>query len=266
VTDEAALVAAVLAAPEDDAPRLVLADWYQEHGREDRAAFIRMHIALHRAAGRRKKGEARDRINKALRSLSRPEVAGLLLAPGFEALAGGRRFHGDQLSCRALSGLPKGVRQLWWQWQFFASRGLVETVVAPVEEFAPLAKSAFRTHPAIRYVNLEGAFPWQYYDDEYRRDMWQWERGEDSSSPWAAYQAGQYLSPDLFDRLPPSTLFFFGVDGPDDDDEVDARHTRHYRSEAEAQSALAHAALRFGRHEAGLPPPPPWGPGALVRE
>ena len=45
MTDRAALLAAVLAAPEDDAPRLVYADWLDEHGEGERAELIRVQIA-----------------------------------------------------------------------------------------------------------------------------------------------------------------------------------------------------------------------------
>lgn len=48
MTDEAALLAAVLAAPADDAPRLVYADWLEEQGQEDRAEFIRTGVELAR--------------------------------------------------------------------------------------------------------------------------------------------------------------------------------------------------------------------------
>ncbi|HVK09838.1 MAG TPA: TIGR02996 domain-containing protein [Gemmataceae bacterium] len=44
MTDYGALLRAVLEAPPDDAPRLVLADWLDEHGRADRAEFIRRQV------------------------------------------------------------------------------------------------------------------------------------------------------------------------------------------------------------------------------
>lgn len=44
--EAAALLRAVLAAPDDDAPRLVLADWLDEHGFTRRAEFIRRSIEL----------------------------------------------------------------------------------------------------------------------------------------------------------------------------------------------------------------------------
>lgn len=49
MTDEATLLAAVAAAPDDDTPRLVYADWCDDHGRPDRAEFVRVQCRL--AAG-----------------------------------------------------------------------------------------------------------------------------------------------------------------------------------------------------------------------
>src|SRR4051794_28353385 len=48
MTHEEAFLQAILDAPEDDAPRLVYADWLEEHGQPERAAFIRLHIELAR--------------------------------------------------------------------------------------------------------------------------------------------------------------------------------------------------------------------------
>lgn len=51
-TDEAnALRKAICAAPDDDTPRLVYADWLQEHGDEPRAEFIRAQVELARIEG-----------------------------------------------------------------------------------------------------------------------------------------------------------------------------------------------------------------------
>jgi uncharacterized protein (TIGR02996 family) len=46
VTDEEALLAAVAAAPLDDAPRLVYADWLQEHGADEEADYVRAVVSL----------------------------------------------------------------------------------------------------------------------------------------------------------------------------------------------------------------------------
>jgi uncharacterized protein (TIGR02996 family) len=47
--DERALLNAILAAPEDDLPRLVYADWLEEHDRVERAEFIRVECELARS-------------------------------------------------------------------------------------------------------------------------------------------------------------------------------------------------------------------------
>src|SRR5437763_126594 len=44
--DEAALLAAIAAHPDEDTPRLAYADWLDEHGRPIRAEFIRVQCAV----------------------------------------------------------------------------------------------------------------------------------------------------------------------------------------------------------------------------
>lgn len=41
VTQEDAFIASIIETPGDDTPRLIYADWLQEHGREERAEFVR---------------------------------------------------------------------------------------------------------------------------------------------------------------------------------------------------------------------------------
>ena len=48
MSDRDALFRAILAAPDDDAPRLVFADWLDEHGDPDRAEFIRVQCRMAR--------------------------------------------------------------------------------------------------------------------------------------------------------------------------------------------------------------------------
>lgn len=45
MTTESDFVAAIVAAPDDDALRLIYSDFLEEHGQEDRAAFIRLEVA-----------------------------------------------------------------------------------------------------------------------------------------------------------------------------------------------------------------------------
>jgi uncharacterized protein (TIGR02996 family) len=60
--DEAALLKAVCRAPADDLPRLVYADWLEEHGREERAEFIRLQIEAERDAPDSGRWERQKRI------------------------------------------------------------------------------------------------------------------------------------------------------------------------------------------------------------
>jgi uncharacterized protein (TIGR02996 family) len=76
MSDAAALLAAIRASPADDAPRLVYADWLDEHGQPQRAEFIRVQCELARAdstALRRREAE--------LLSAYHDNFAGPLAAP-----------------------------------------------------------------------------------------------------------------------------------------------------------------------------------------
>jgi uncharacterized protein (TIGR02996 family) len=46
MSDEAALLAAIIAHPDEDTPRLMYADWLTEHGQPERAEFIRLQCAV----------------------------------------------------------------------------------------------------------------------------------------------------------------------------------------------------------------------------
>lgn len=49
--DDAAFLAKIIEAPDEDAPRLVYADWLQEHGREEQARFVRGLVATSHLPG-----------------------------------------------------------------------------------------------------------------------------------------------------------------------------------------------------------------------
>jgi uncharacterized protein (TIGR02996 family) len=51
MNEREALLRAVCENPDDDTPRLVFADWLQEHGEDNRAEFIRVQIELARGGG-----------------------------------------------------------------------------------------------------------------------------------------------------------------------------------------------------------------------
>jgi uncharacterized protein (TIGR02996 family) len=66
MTQDDAFLQAILEQPDDDAPRLVYADWLDEHGDAGRAEFIRVQIELARGAAN---ARTRDRLAKRERRL-----------------------------------------------------------------------------------------------------------------------------------------------------------------------------------------------------
>ena len=52
MSDEAAFLAAIRAAPADDGPRLIYADWLDEQGRHEQAEFIRVEQSFRRTGAR----------------------------------------------------------------------------------------------------------------------------------------------------------------------------------------------------------------------
>ena len=78
MSDESALLAAILAHPDEDTPRLMYADWLEEHGRPERAEFIRLQCdpgADEAAEDRAAELEERNR-GKWLASLGVPQFPG----------------------------------------------------------------------------------------------------------------------------------------------------------------------------------------------
>jgi uncharacterized protein (TIGR02996 family) len=124
-----AFLQAVLDAPDDDAPRLVFADWLDEHGDAARAAFIRLQCELPRL-----------RPDDPRRLLLAARERALLLAHGAEWVA--------------------AVRPLVGGWEF--RRGFVEAVTLTPEAFARSADRLFRAAP-VRRVRLV-----QNYGDDWR--------------------------------------------------------------------------------------------------
>jgi uncharacterized protein (TIGR02996 family) len=119
-TDDA-LLRAVLADPDDDAPRLIYADWLDEHGDCDRAEFIRVQCALAR-------GPRDDPRNPQLRQRER------------ELLVTNRARWGAPLDGVALS------------WTF--RRGFVEEVEVAAMVFLRRGERLFDVAP-VRTVKLE---------------------------------------------------------------------------------------------------------------
>jgi uncharacterized protein (TIGR02996 family) len=135
MTEREALLAAVCEHPDDDTPRLVFADWLDEHGEPDRAEFIRVQVELARGAGER---EA---------ELNAREQA-LLGECGEHWLEPVRPFATPNFA-------PK-----WWEF----GRGFVERVVVDGEDgggFFAAAPDLFRQFPlrALWFTELQDYEP-----------------------------------------------------------------------------------------------------------
>lgn len=122
MNDGDALLAAILANPDDDTARLVYADWLQEHGDEDRAAFIRLQIE-------------RERLT--------PNVARFGSLAREERLLFARQKAEWQLPVRAL--MPSAVVQF--------RRGFIEEVTVQAAHFARNGAEALRLEP-VRSVRV----------------------------------------------------------------------------------------------------------------
>lgn len=122
--EEKSLLAAAINEPEDDTPRLVYADWLEEHGEQDRAEFIRVQLALAQLADDSGRRAALKRREVELLQQHWTEWAEPLFA----------------------------LRALEWQFR----RGLLDEVTLPAEDFLHGAETLFRTTTA-RHICLRDA-------------------------------------------------------------------------------------------------------------
>ncbi len=83
MTPDEALLSAIRAEPDDDGPRLVYADWLEEHGEQPRAEFIRVQCELARLPGKDPRSAALVAREQELR---RAHEARWLLLPFVEPL------------------------------------------------------------------------------------------------------------------------------------------------------------------------------------
>ncbi len=122
---EEQFLADVRESPEDDGPRLIYADWLDDHGDPDRARFIRAQCELERLpAG----GPSRWKLWQLAEGLRREHVMEWLpfRVPGWAA----------------------------WQQPFWFRRGLVEGVGLNAEDLLNHGETIFRAYPTLRHVGL----------------------------------------------------------------------------------------------------------------
>jgi uncharacterized protein (TIGR02996 family) len=154
----AALLRAICAEPDDDTPRLVCADWLEEHGDADRAAFIRIQVELARleAAGQGKSLEA-----DTLRKKERAYLGPYSVKPGFWAAEACpelvRVIPGER-------GKPLESMRVEGAEQVTFRRGFVESVLCPAVDWIRHGP-AVRGRQPVRRVALT-------YCDQLTRDHW----------------------------------------------------------------------------------------------
>src|SRR6266508_240747 len=147
MSEEDALLAAIYANPDDDTPRLVYADWLDEHDQPERAEFIRAQI----------------RLNEIHQTIPRQDEGELLLHYGLSRAAGFWHCPGDSAERRELAYRCRCLRDAheanWlaplqdllhseWVW----SRGFLETVEVNADKLSTSAKMLFRLHPIRRLI------------------------------------------------------------------------------------------------------------------
>src|SRR5262249_29562537 len=113
---EDALLAAVCAAPEDDAPRLVYADWLEDNGQPERAELIRVEVGIER--------------------LPADDPQGRPLVWRARALY-------DQHQHNFGAGLPRAVQHFTWHFR----RGFVARVCGTVAAFLKAGAALVRHFP-----------------------------------------------------------------------------------------------------------------------
>jgi uncharacterized protein (TIGR02996 family) len=148
--EQAAFLDAIRDAPDDDAHRLVFADWLEERGRAEAAAFLRAHVALARFHG---PGEDPFERHGLLNVMAlRPAVRDALLEPFAPQAA-------------LLELMPRGGplhEELHRAYQFYAHRGLVEVVHVGTQAglMALAARPEALRLAAVRFVSLQQRSWW----------------------------------------------------------------------------------------------------------
>ena len=137
-------LAAIVAEPDDDTVRLVAADFLEENGDPDRAAFIRVQIALARleVAGLGQSAEAGALRGKELALLAPPALAPRRWA----AEDCPELVHGTQTRAGSLALRGFDAELLTWR------RGFVEWVKCPVVEWLRVGVAVRARNPVRRVI------------------------------------------------------------------------------------------------------------------
>ncbi|HJZ93978.1 MAG TPA: TIGR02996 domain-containing protein [Gemmataceae bacterium] len=216
MTEVQVLTRSVLEAPADDAPRLVIADWYEEYGDKDRADFIRIQCEIARLEPSviKRVGNAHvDRDFFRLSSLREKEEA--ILGP---------------------SVIPARSRFKWLGFSYTAGlgvrfhRGFVDKIALPFDAFWRNATKYFSKQP-ITQVALSDKWPKQF-------SCGRWGL---SAYPDRFFPKGREPSVVSHDALPDSIC-----------DEIGTAGWNSWYSPKNARTAMNWGLVKFGRQKVGL--------------
>ncbi len=147
MTQERDLLRTIAREPDDDTVRLVFADWLEEHGQEDRAAFIRVQVRL---------SEIRPGILPPDEAALSPHLS-LSRSEGSWHCPGDTHERRDlAFRCRSLLD-AHGEEWLaplrgWLRHEWIWSRGFIEVVDADPGGLAAAGDELFDLHPIRRLI------------------------------------------------------------------------------------------------------------------
>jgi uncharacterized protein (TIGR02996 family) len=240
MTPEDAFLAAILAAPDEDGPRLMYADWLVEHGWPERGEFIKVQCQI-------------DALNRELLGGEDCEDGDCLGCSERRPLQGREQellHHNDctywptvricdrlGLSCMVYRGIDGPTTQ-WMDGEdnstlFTFRRGFAEVVELKAADFLKHAEGLFAVTP-VREVRLTGLAPME------REDGWAW---VDTAyfPPEQTIHAGG-------DCGVPTPIFGWLL--MHDPDEEPGDVAAHYPTAQDAHNALSLACVRLGRERA----------------
>ncbi len=225
-----ALLRTILAAPDEDAPRLVYADWLTEQGREEMAAFIRKEITDGDDNARE---EFRAIVMAALPSTNGPAFS---LPSGWRVTCEPSRY----------GAYPQHARPIGEPWgRCLARRGFVECVTCDAADWLTHADAITAAHP-VREVTLTTR-PFGDVDFGPTRQWW----GELSAKLWPGITFTLPPEPrrDQYAHWNPVTLEARPAITP-------IRFTEEMLRDASAGYNAADAVMAAWQREMGIPLPP----------
>jgi uncharacterized protein (TIGR02996 family) len=213
---------AIAEAPRDDLPRLIYADWLEEHDQEDRAEFIRLGIELAGDITVREK-DKKERRRKDL-------------------LAG----RDDSWLWPIGHLLGDAKPPAWWKFE----RGFVCSLTLPARLFPENAGAIFAQHPILNVELTVGMTYGQSLSlgyDYYGRSL----RPEGGDDVVVLFNRAMTRAGSRQTTIPGEMFSFLTKTGFP----VEIHGAAAELPEgADAGEIVSRAAVQFGRHEAGLPP------------